>query len=135
MTTIAVMQPYFVPYAGYFRLFAVADVVVMFDCVQFPRRDLFFPQQDHGSTASSSHHLPQASRSLLGRNKILRQAGGLTPVSFPVGRQRRWVTNEQIRDVHTGEQIHFPHLGKNERDMVHRQLRLGKSFETCSFLP
>jgi hypothetical protein len=32
------MQPYFVPYAGYFRLFAAADVVVMFDCVQFPRR-------------------------------------------------------------------------------------------------
>lgn len=32
------MQPYFVPYAGYFRLFAAADAVVMFDCVQFPRR-------------------------------------------------------------------------------------------------
>lgn len=32
------MQPYFVPYAGYFRLFAAADTVVMFDCVQFPRR-------------------------------------------------------------------------------------------------
>ena len=32
------MQPYFIPYAGYFRLFATADVVVMFDCVQFPRR-------------------------------------------------------------------------------------------------
>jgi hypothetical protein len=29
------MQPYFVPYAGYFRLFAAADVVVMYDCVQF----------------------------------------------------------------------------------------------------
>jgi hypothetical protein len=38
VTTIAVIQPYFVPYAGYFRLFARADVVVMFDCVQFPRR-------------------------------------------------------------------------------------------------
>jgi WbqC-like protein len=38
MTTVAVMQPYFIPYAGYFRLFAAADVVVMFDCVQFPRR-------------------------------------------------------------------------------------------------
>lgn len=34
-TTVAVMQPYFVPYAGYFRLFAAADVVVMYDCVQF----------------------------------------------------------------------------------------------------
>jgi hypothetical protein len=38
MSTVAVMQPYFVPYAGYFRLFAAADIFVMFDCVQFPRR-------------------------------------------------------------------------------------------------
>lgn len=38
MITVAVMQPYFVPYAGYFRLFAAADVVALFDCVQFPRR-------------------------------------------------------------------------------------------------
>jgi hypothetical protein len=38
MTTLAVMQPYFVPYAGYFRLFTAADVFVAFDCVQFPRR-------------------------------------------------------------------------------------------------
>lgn len=38
MTTIAVIQPYFFPYAGYFRLFQAADTVVMFDCVQFPRR-------------------------------------------------------------------------------------------------
>lgn len=32
------MQPYFIPYAGYFRLFAASDVFVMLDCVQFPRR-------------------------------------------------------------------------------------------------
>jgi len=36
--TVAVMQPYFAPYAGYFRLFSGADAVVMLDCVQFPRR-------------------------------------------------------------------------------------------------
>lgn len=35
---VAVMQPYFFPYAGYFRLFAAADEFVLFDCVQFPRR-------------------------------------------------------------------------------------------------
>jgi hypothetical protein len=35
---VAVMQPYFFPYAGYFRLFAAVDVFVIFDCVQFPRR-------------------------------------------------------------------------------------------------
>ena len=38
MITVAVMQPYFLPYAGYFRLFAAADRVALFDCVQFPRR-------------------------------------------------------------------------------------------------
>lgn len=38
MTTVAVMQPYFVPYAGYFRLFAAADKFVFLDTVQFPRR-------------------------------------------------------------------------------------------------
>lgn len=36
--SVAVMQPYFYPYAGYFRLFAAAERFVLFDCVQFPRR-------------------------------------------------------------------------------------------------
>lgn len=35
---LAVMQPYFYPYAGYFRLFAAVDEFVVYDCVQFPRR-------------------------------------------------------------------------------------------------
>ncbi|WP_417454250.1 WbqC family protein [Kiloniella sp.] len=38
MTTVAIMQPYFFPYAGYYRLFALADIFVILDCVQFPRR-------------------------------------------------------------------------------------------------
>jgi hypothetical protein len=33
--------------------------------------------------------------------------------------------------VHTGEQIHFPHLAKNERDMAYPQLWLGESFNGC----
>jgi len=36
--TVVVMQPCFLPYAGFFRLFAVADLFVVYDCVQFPRR-------------------------------------------------------------------------------------------------
>lgn len=35
---IAIMQPYFVPYLGYFRLFQQVDQFVIYDCVQFPRR-------------------------------------------------------------------------------------------------
>ncbi|MEH6632619.1 MAG: WbqC family protein [Halopseudomonas aestusnigri] len=38
MTTVAIMQPYFFPYAGYYRLLALADIFVILDCVQFPRR-------------------------------------------------------------------------------------------------
>lgn len=37
-TSIAIMQPYFVPYLGYFRLFRQTDLFVIYDCVQFPRR-------------------------------------------------------------------------------------------------
>lgn len=32
------MQPYFIPYPGYFRLFVQTDTFVIYDCVQFPRR-------------------------------------------------------------------------------------------------
>lgn len=36
--TVAIMQPYFFPYAGYFRLLARSELFVIYDCVQFPRR-------------------------------------------------------------------------------------------------
>src|ERR1700739_884476 len=36
--TVAIMQPFFLPYGGYFRLFAASDLFVIYDCVQFPRR-------------------------------------------------------------------------------------------------
>jgi hypothetical protein len=35
---IAVMQPYWYPYSGYFRLFAATDLFVILDCVQWNRR-------------------------------------------------------------------------------------------------
>jgi WbqC-like protein family len=44
------MQPYFFPYAGYFRLFAVCDVFIIFDCVQFPRRGRVHRSQIGGSS-------------------------------------------------------------------------------------
>jgi WbqC-like protein family len=36
--TFAVMQPYFFPYAGYYRLLVAAETFVILDDVQFPRR-------------------------------------------------------------------------------------------------
>ncbi len=35
---VAIMQPYFMPYAGYFRLLCASDLFVVYDDVQFPRR-------------------------------------------------------------------------------------------------
>lgn len=32
------MQPYFIPYPGYYRLLTTTDCFVIYDCVQFPRR-------------------------------------------------------------------------------------------------
>lgn len=34
---LALMQPYFIPYSGYFCLPASADIFVLYDCVQFPK--------------------------------------------------------------------------------------------------
>lgn len=34
---IAIQQPYYLPYAGYFRLFATTDMFVIYDCVQWNR--------------------------------------------------------------------------------------------------
>lgn len=34
---VAIMQPYFFPHAGYFRLFSQVDEFIVLDCVQFPR--------------------------------------------------------------------------------------------------
>ncbi|MEQ8815145.1 MAG: WbqC family protein [Thalassobaculum sp.] len=48
MTSIAVMQPYFMPYLGYYRLLHQADVFVAFDCVQFPRRGWVHRNRLHG---------------------------------------------------------------------------------------
>jgi hypothetical protein len=36
--SVAVMQPYFFPYAGYFRLLDYCDKFVVFDCAQYTRR-------------------------------------------------------------------------------------------------
>jgi len=51
---IAIMQPYFYPYAGYFRLLYAADMFVALDCVQFPRRGWVHRNQLHDQTGQKS---------------------------------------------------------------------------------
>ena len=52
---VAVMQPYFFPYAGYFRLFVAADVFLIFDCVQFIRRGRIHRCEVPGPTGRPEH--------------------------------------------------------------------------------
>lgn len=51
---IAIMQPYFYPYAGYFRLLFASDIFVALDCVQFPRRGWVHRNQLHDQTGQKS---------------------------------------------------------------------------------
>lgn len=53
MSTVAIMQPYFLPYMGYFRLFEKSDLFVVMDCVQFPRRGFV-----HRNKFWSQQHVP-----------------------------------------------------------------------------
>lgn len=50
---VAIMQPYFVPYAGYFRLFHAVDLFVIYDCVQFTRRGYVHRNQLPNSNGES----------------------------------------------------------------------------------
>jgi hypothetical protein len=66
------MQPYFFPYLGYFRLLQAADLFVVFDCVQFPRRGWVH------------------------RNRLPGPAGTLEWLTLPLARQPR---DTLIRDL------------------------------------
>jgi len=57
------MQPYFYPYAGYFRLLLAADVFLVFDCVQFPRRGRVHRSQLDSKDPPSWLTLPLANQS------------------------------------------------------------------------
>ena len=71
--TIAVMQPYFIPYAGYFRLFAASDLFVIYDCVQFARRGWVH------------------------RNRLLDRSGALRWLTLPLQRAPREVLIRDLR--------------------------------------
>lgn len=74
MTSIAIMQPYFIPYAGYFRLHAACDLLVLLDDVQYPRRGWVH------------------------RNRLRNHAGGVSWLSLPLAKGGRDTT--RICDLH-----------------------------------
>ena len=47
------MQPYFFPYAGYYRLLNAVDEFVLFDCVQFPRRGRVHQTESIGTSGQA----------------------------------------------------------------------------------
>jgi hypothetical protein len=112
VTTVAVIQPYFYPYAGYFRLFTAADVVVMFDCVQFPRRGWVH------------------------RNRFSRANGELDWLTLPVAKAERDVRIDELRWAHDArarlesEIRRFPDLERAHaaaHPLLERVLDLGES--------
>jgi hypothetical protein len=72
-SAIAVMQPYFIPYAGYFRLFAASDLFVIYDCVQFPRRGWVH------------------------RNRLVDQSGNLSWLTLPLEKAPRDILIRDLR--------------------------------------
>lgn len=74
---IAIMQPYFLPYAGYFRLMCDVDVFVELDDVQFPRQGWVH------------------------RNRLVRDGGALGWLTLPLERRSLGTTIRQSA-LHAG---------------------------------
>lgn len=70
---IGIMQPYFMPYIGYFSLIKHVDLYILFDSVQFIR---------HGWVE---------------RNRILKQTGGWQYISVPLEKHSRDTIIKDIR--------------------------------------
>lgn len=91
---VAIMQPYFIPYAGYFRLLAAADTFVIYDSVQFPREGYVH-----------RNRLPDANGDLRWIRMPLAKAGLHTPIDqlafLPDARERliaQFAAFPQLRD-------------------------------------
>ena len=70
--TVAIMQPYFFPYIGYFQLIQAANRFILFDDVQYIR---------HG---------------WINRNRILKPADGIQYIIMPLASHAR---NTPIKDI------------------------------------
>jgi len=70
---LAIMQPYFFPYIGYWQLIAAVDTFILFDDVQYQRRGW------------------------INRNRILKHGGGWQYITVPV---RKHLRSELIRNIY-----------------------------------
>lgn len=100
---IAIMQPYFVPYAGYFRLMSGVDLFVVYDDAQMP-----YPGYAH-------------------RNFLTYKDGKRDWLTIPL---RRWHLGTKIKDIQFADNMKekwlrslgsFPDIGKNSLASIVRK--------------
>ncbi|MFT6332614.1 MAG: hypothetical protein ACJAW3_000956 [Lentimonas sp.] len=85
---IAIMQPYFFPYEGYFRLFTKTDLFVIYDCVQFPRRGWVH------------------------RNKFINLSGNLEWLTLPIKKVSRDVKIRDLEFQDDSQEIWMERIGQ-----------------------
>lgn len=96
---LAVMQPYFFPYIGYWRLIHAADTFVLLDDVQYIR---------HG---------------WINRNRIMRHGGGWQYILMPL---RKHSKNELIKNIHVHSEIDW--TGKIIGQLAHYNYKKAAPF-------
>lgn len=124
MTTIAVMQPYLWPYAGYYRLLAAADVFVVYDCVQFIRRGRIHRNEFDAGGHTQWLTLPLAKPAYHDRIDVVRFSDD-APAQFvrrlqPFRRLRRALHALAQADPHRSQ----PRAGASLADFLIEQLQL-----------
>lgn len=90
MTTVAIMQPTYLPWMGYFGLMDRVDTFVLLDCVQFARRS--WQQRNQIKTAQGAQWLsvPVLSKGL--RDQAIRDVQVQPDAGFP-GKHVRGITD------------------------------------------
>ena len=102
------MQPYWIPYAGYFRLMAEADVFVVLDDVQFPRRGYVH------------------------RNKLVSRSGEPEWISLPLQKAPREIKINELKFHNDAESLlekqkrKFPRIEKGYGAIDYSMLNLNR---------
>lgn len=119
---VAIMQPYFIPYAGYFRLFHAVDLFVIYDCVQFTRRGYIHRNQllnSNGEATWLTLPLARAPQDILisaltfssdAKQRMQEQTN-----KFPIFKNDRYLNNEfnqKIMDFSVSPVRYITHLLK-----------------------
>lgn len=99
---LALMQPYFFPYSGYFSLIAAVDAFVVFDTAQYIRRGW------------------------CNRNRILQQGGGWTYITVPVAKHDR---DTPIRGVLVSENEDWRGVARNQLRVYRKAPHYGPVIE------